>query len=278
MDFISSEMVLYLLLTGSVVGFLSGLLGIGGGVIIIPTLLWLLSGCGLDDQVLTHVVFGTSLAVGTGTALSSSTAHRKRVKISTRLVLMLAVGSITGAQLGGYAAHLLSGEILQIGFGTLLLFISYLLLRPLKDGQSRGGNPSGMLSGKPVLVGLGLIVGSVSAIIGTGGAILTTTILVLFLKCPIHRTVGITSSMMVFTATSGALAYIFNGWDLENLPPYSLGYVNLYLMMALVTTSTITAKLGVRLAHRIDPRPLQQVLGVFLLLIAAEILTSNLTT
>ena len=108
MNFVSPEMVLYLLLTGSVVGFLSGLLGIGGGVIIIPTLLWLLSGCGVDDQVLTHVVFGTSLAVGTGTALSGSTAHRKRVKISKDIVLLLALGSITGAQIGGYAAHLLS--------------------------------------------------------------------------------------------------------------------------------------------------------------------------
>ena len=142
--------------------------------------------------------------------------------------------------------------------------------------MNNGHDPASMLSGKLVLVGVGLIVGSVAAVMGTGGAILCTTILVLFLKCPMHRTVGITASMMVFTAASGALSYIFNGWDLPNLPPYSLGYVNLYLMLALVTTSTMTAKLGVRLAHRLDPKPLQQALGIFLLIIATKILTSNL--
>ena len=243
-------------------------------MILIPTLLWLLSGCGIDDQVLTHVVFGTSLAVGTGTALSSSTAHRKRVMISKETVLLLALGSITGAQIGGYAAHLLSGKILQIGFGILLLFISYLLLRPVNDGH----DPASMLGGNLVLVGVGLIVGSVSAVIGTGGAILSTTILVLFLKYPMHRTVGITASMMVFTAASGALSYIFNGGNLPNLPPYSFGYVNLYLTLTLVTASTVTAKLGVRLAHKLDPRPLQQALGIFLLIIAVKILSSNLLT
>lgn len=270
MEFISLSMMLGLLLAGAVVGFLSGLLGIGGGVLIIPTLLWLLSHTDVDDSVLTQVVFGTSLLVGATTALSGALAHRRQVTIYWDVVLTLAVGSILGAQAGGYAAHILPGELLQRVFGVHLLFTAFMMMRPAGRGVSR----EPMIScNRWFLVFVGFIIGSLSALLGIGGAIISTAILVLVLKYPIHNTLGTSASLMVFTATSGAISYMFNGWNMPHLPPYSLGYVNLYLWWMLVVTSTVTAKLGAGLTHRLKPQPLQRIFGVFLLFIAARMLS-----
>jgi hypothetical protein len=267
MDFITLQMTVYLLLTGAVVGFLSGLLGIGGGVIIIPTLIWLLSGSGVDDSVLTHIVFGTSLSVGAATAFSGAMAHRRQVGIPWDVVFSLASGSIIGAQVGGYAAHVLSGSLLQSVFGVHLLFMSFLMMRPLKRETLQMEEVS---RNKLLLSGAGFIIGCISAVLGIGGAIISTVILVLLLRYPIHSTVGISASLMVFTATSGTFSYIVNGWNVSNLPPFSLGYVNVYLWLMLVLTSTVMAGLGARVTHRLEPAPLQQVFGIFLLVIGVK--------
>src|SRR5665648_581495 len=123
---------LSLVITGAVMGFISGLLGIGGGIIMIPVLLWLLDMTAMEQSISTHVVFGTSLAVGAVTALSGAITHNHYQRVDLKVVGYLASGSIIGAQVGGFLAHRIDWELLRGGLGVMLVMVSYLMIRPVR--------------------------------------------------------------------------------------------------------------------------------------------------
>ncbi len=259
-------------------GFISGLLGIGGGIIMIPVLLWLLDMTDMEQSVSTHVVFGTSLAVGAVTALSGAITHNHYRKVDLKVVGYLAAGSIIGAQVGGFLAHMTEWEILRGGLGVMLVVVSYLMFRPIQSDESATSGAEacdttnlviGARTQKDivVLVLAGFVVGTVSALFGLGGAVISTPVLVLLFTYPLHVAVGISATLMFFTATSGAVSYIIQGSGVSGLPPYSIGYVNAFIWLFMVSTSIIMARVGASVTHKIDSQKLRRIFAVFLLVV-----------
>ena len=257
------SLAIYLIVTGVIVGFVSGLLGVGGGFIMVPVLLWLLDMTDIDRSISTQVVFGTSLAVTVVTALSGARTHHRYYKIDPKVVAYLATGSIAGAQLGGFLAHNTDFEVLRFGLGILLTIIGYLTLTRYEQYVGLGTGIQNMY----LLIPAGFAAGTISALFGVGGSIISTPILIILFGFPIQIAVGISSALIVFTATSGTLSYIILGQGIPNLPPYSIGYVNAFIWFFLVVTSVVMAQVGAKVTHRIDAQKLRRIFGVLLIIV-----------
>jgi uncharacterized membrane protein YfcA len=236
--------LILLVILGSLAGFLAGLLGIGGGIILVPLFLWIFNVAGFSPEVLVHTALGTSLAVIIPTALSSTFGHRKRGNVQWNQVVSLCLGAALGALIGAWLASLLSGVWLKGLFGIMQLVVALQLLifNPRLPPEYAAPVP------KIYLVLVGLAGGVFSAFFGVGGGVIAVPLMVIVLGLPVHLAVGNSSALIVISSLAGALSYIFHGWQQPELPPYSLGYVNV-LVFALVAPFTIgMARIGVRVA------------------------------
>jgi uncharacterized membrane protein YfcA len=255
---------------GSLAGFLSGLLGIGGGIILVPLFLWVFEAAGFSHEVLVHIALGTSLAVIIPTALSSTLGHRKRGNVMWHQVIKLGLGGVAGAFIGATLAALLSGIWLKGLFGLMQLLVALQLTISSPRLPPERTDPVPPLH----LVAVGLAGGAFSAFFGVGGGVVAVPLMVILLGFPIHLAVGNSSALIVVSSLSGALSYMLHGWEIELLPPYSLGYVN-YLVFGLVTPFTvIAARLGVRVASRTTHDKLIKVFAVLLVLVGLRMIYS----
>lgn len=250
--------ILLLILTGIAVGFAGGLLGVGGCFIMIPVQIWVFTSFGVPLDIAVKQAFGTNLLVVIPTAMSGAWGHSKRNAVLWRagatLGLVGAVGAVIGATI---ATTYLSGATLKILFGMAILLsgIRMLTVKPIKVDEEPVDNPL-------ILAAWALPLGIVTGIIGIGGGILMIPVMILALRFKIHNAVGTSTAMMIFTAIGGATGYILNGLQIPDLPPYSIGYVNLAAFAALAITSIPMAQVGVRAAHRL---PAAQLRNVFIL-------------
>jgi len=263
MSLFAPHILILLLLLGSAAGLLAGLLGIGGGIILVPLFLWVFPLVGFDPQVVVHAAFGTSLAIIIPTALSSTLGHRKRGNVEWHQVLWLSAGGAAGAFAGGALAANLSGVWLKGLFGLMqiLVALKLFLFHPHLPPERSDRVPPWLL----VLVGL--IGGTFSAFFGVGGGVIAVPLMVIVLQLPIHLAVGNSSALIVVSSLAGTLSYIMHGWHLPNLPPLSLGYVNLLVAAAVAPFTILFARLGVRLASRVSHDRLVQIFSLLLLLV-----------
>ncbi|MBA5776891.1 sulfite exporter TauE/SafE family protein [Stappia sp. F7233] len=247
-----------LLGTGVIAGIIAGLLGVGGGIVIVPVLYHMLLALGVDEQVVMHIAVGTSLATILGTGTSSALAHYRRggvdVDLLKRWWLPIAIGVVTGSIVGGNV----SGNVLSLIFATVALAVALnMILR--KDGVSLATK----LPGTPIKETLGFFIGSISVMMGIGGGTLSVPILTLF-SYPIRLAVGTASAIGLLIAVPGTIGAIYYGLGVEARPPWSLGYVNLIGFLLIIPASTLSAPLGARIAHTINPRALKIVFALFL--------------
>ncbi|MEJ8473622.1 sulfite exporter TauE/SafE family protein [Roseibium algae] len=247
-----------LLATGVVAGIVAGLLGVGGGIVIVPVLYYMFSGLGLDENVLMHVAVGTSLATILATGTSSARAHWKRGSVDMDLLKTwwwaIALGVLGGATLAGN----LSGGALTLIFGVVALAVSAnMLLR--KDGAALAEK----LPGSPFKELMGFVIGGISVMMGIGGGTLGVPTLTLF-SYPIRKAVGTAAAIGLIIAIPGTLSSIYFGMGAEGRPPFSLGYVNLIGFLLIIPASTYSAPLGAKIAHTIDPSKLKLVFALFL--------------
>ena len=253
-------LVISLLITGSIAGTLAGMLGVGGGIVIVPVLYHLFTLLGIDEAVRMHIAVGTSLATIVPTSIMSSRAHRKRGSLDAKLIKSLLPSVIAGVLAGALASRYLNGDVLTSIFATVALVVAVNMAFKT-DGFALG-------DGLPGRFGTALIGGSIgglSTLMGIGGGTLSVPILNA-LRVPMHTAVGTGAMLGMFISFPGAIAFVINGIGVAERPPASLGYVNL-LGMALIVPATIaTTGLGVKLAHSIDARRLRQVFAVFLAL------------
>jgi uncharacterized membrane protein YfcA len=266
-SFAISTILLFVAL-GSLAGFLAGLLGIGGGVILVPLFLWAFGAANFAPEVLVHTAFGTSLAVIVPTALSSTFGHRKRGNVVWRQVLCLCLGGIFGAIAGAWLASLLSGEWLKGLFGAMQVFVALqlLLFQPRLPPERSEAVP------RWPLIAVGFAGGAFSSFFGVGGGVIAVPLMVIALRFPIHLAVGNSSALIVISSLAGALSYMFHGWGASLLSPFSLGYVN-YLVFALVAPFSIgMARLGVRIASRTAHDKLLKVFAVILVLVGLRMI------
>ncbi|MEP3048468.1 MAG: sulfite exporter TauE/SafE family protein [Roseibium sp.] len=247
-----------LLATGVVAGIIAGLLGVGGGIVIVPVLYYMFTALKVDPSVLMHVAVGTSLATILATGTSSARAHYQRGSVDMDLLKRwwwaIALGVVAGATLAGN----ISGGALTLVFGIVALVVSAnMLLR--KDGAALAEK----LPGSPIKEVLGFLIGGISVMMGIGGGTLGVPTLTLF-NYPIRKAVGTAAAIGLIIAIPGTLMSIYFGWGADGRPPFSLGYVNMIGFLLIIPASTYTAPLGAKIAHAIDPSKLKLIFALFL--------------
>lgn len=260
-----------LLATGLVAGVMAGLLGVGGGIVIVPVLYHLFLLLGIDESVRMHMTVGTSLATIIPTSIMSSRAHRKHGSLDMSLIKRLMPGVVVGVVLGSVASGFLNGAVLTAVFAGVALLVA-LNMAFKRDGFAIGNGLPGTAG--TALLGSGI--GGVSTLMGIGGGTLSVPILNA-LRIPMHTAVGTGAMVGMVISVPGALAFMFNGLDVPLRPPFSLGYVNLLGMALIVPMTMLTTGWGAKLAHRTDPRHLRLLFAAFLAFTALRMFTSLIT-
>jgi len=263
-------LALAMLLTGVVGGLLAGLLGVGGGIVIVPVLDAALQVYGVDPAIRMHVAVATSLAVIIPTSISSTRAHRARGAVDRTLARQWGPWIFTGALLGTVLAALLEGGALAVLFGVVALLVAVKMILPLHNALISKEIPRGLLAST-----IPLGIGSLSSMMGIGGGTLSVPVLTL-MNQPIHRAVGTAALFSLLISLPGTFGYVVSGWGDPRLPPGSLGYVNLIGLALIAPVSVLVAPIGARLAHRLDKRQLSLAFGIFLLLVAVRMLLRSL--
>jgi len=268
MELLSINIILLILLLGACAGFLAGLLGIGGGVILVPLFFWLFSLAHFPEASLIHTAFGTSLAIIFPTALSSALGHRKHGNVDWHMVAFLALGGLVGALLGSTAAALLPGAQLRICFGLMQIIVSLKLLffHPHLPPE----RPD--LPKNRSLLQIGIAGGFFSGFFGSGGGVIAVPLMLILLQLPIHLSVGNSSALIVVSSFAGTLSYIWHGWHLPEAAPFSLGYVNILVAGIVAPVTILCARVGVRLATRTSQEKLVKAFAVLLMVIGLKIL------
>jgi uncharacterized membrane protein YfcA len=247
-----TALLLTLILTGLVVGVLSGLLGVGGGFIMVPILLWLFTAMGLPEEIALRLALGTSLAAIIPTALSGALAHRRRGSVVWRAGYLLGISAAAGGVAGAVLAVYLPAEMVRVFFGLVVLTAGIRVFLPQTDA---GENIPEISDGRYLL--FGLPVGIVSGLAGIGGGVILIPILTTILRFGMLRAVAVSTMVMIFAATAGTLSYMVAGIGVPGLPPGTLGYVGFLQAAVIVGVSIPAARFGVAAAHRLPPATLR---------------------
>lgn len=255
-------------LTGALAGVSAGLLGIGGGLIIVPALFYIFSyitdSSSPDSAYLMHMALATSLASIIFTSISSMLAHHRKGAVLWKTAFILAPGICLGSWLGADFASSLSTAVLKPVFGGFEIFVGVLMLSNYQSKQHE-------LSIKPVSAFTGgSIIGSISAIVGIGGGTLTVPFLH-WHRIAIKNAIATSAACGFPIAVAGTLAYYVNSYQLSQSAG---GYIQLDALTAISVFSSLFALVGARLAHRLHERSLRKVFAVFLLLLGARMLFS----
>ena len=250
---------------GALAGTLAGLFGIGGGLVIVPVLIFSFGMQGVGGDVAAHLAVGTSLATIVFTSLSSIRSHHRHGAVRWPIFRPMMVGIVAGAILGAYTAALLPGTVLQIIIGIFVIVVAGIMLFNIKPAPGRS------VPGKPGLVAAGSGIGWASAIFGIGGGTLTVPFLS-WCNVRMQHAVGTSAACGLPIAAAGAAGNIVTGWGASGLPEYSLGFIYLPAMGGIVLTSVIFARVGAGLAHRLDAVLLKRVFALFLLVVGIRFL------
>lgn len=259
------ETLLLYLATGAVAGVLAGLLGVGGGLIIVPALVFIFATQGVPDAIAMHMALGTSLATIVMTSISSVHAHHKRGAVLWQIVWRLTPGIVMGTLMGAMLADMLSSGTLKRIFGIFALLVA------LRMGLGAKPAPHRRLPGRSGMGLAGGIIGGVSAIVGIGGGSLTVPFLT-WRKVGVHNAVATSSACGLPIALAGSLGFIITGWNETALPAYSSGYIYWPAMAGIATASVLFAPLGARLAHALPADTLKKFFAIFLALLGARML------
>ncbi len=252
-----TDVIMYLLL-GACSGLLAGLFGIGGGLIIVPVLVYSFRAQGVPADVLTHLAVGTSLAVILFTSVNSVLAHHKRGAVIWPIVRWLSLGIIVGSALGGVTASQIPGADLQRIIGSFSMMMA---LQMWFGWKPKGGAKP---LKKPLLTAAGTVIGWASAIFGIGGGSLMVPFLS-WKNIEMRNAVAISAACGLPIALAGACSFIVVGLGKAGLPSYSLGFVYLPALVGIAATSMLSARLGAKLAHRLDPLLLKRLFALLLL-------------
>ena len=254
---------------GVVVGFLAGLLGIGGGIVLVPALVayghYFYAGT-LDESVLMHMALGTSLAVIIPTGISSARSQIKRKAVDWEAIKHLIPGLMVGVTAGVLIAANLKGGILQIIFAVGMYGIAALIA---KTPSPHHIMPK--LLSYPVAIPATGLIGTFATLLGLGGSILNIPYMT-YAGIPLHRAIATGSVLGVLVSLPAAIGFILTGWNVPSLPPEFLGYINMKAWVCIVPFSMLIAPLGVRVSHKMDVKKLRRFFACFVLIIATKML------
>ncbi|MBC3766298.1 sulfite exporter TauE/SafE family protein [Neptunicella marina] len=250
---------------GAVVGVLAGLLGIGGGVVIVPALVYIIPHfVEMDPQLVMPLAIGTSLSTIILTSSSSALNHYKRGQLDKTLLFSVALGVALGALLGSSIATSIPGYVLKASFGSLLVLIA--LQMAFYSNRSSNSTHSPYK-----LFGVGTLTGTISSIMGIGGGAIMVPSLVWY---QVKMTTAIACAALcgMVIAIFGTLGYIVHGLGVTGLPSASIGFVYWPATLCIVCTSVFTTRFGVKLAYSLPTKKLKKYFAVFLLLVGIRMI------
>jgi uncharacterized membrane protein YfcA len=251
-----------LVLLGACTGFAAGLLGIGGGMLLVPFLTVLFTWRGYPAEQIVHMAIATSLATILFTSVSSVRAHDQRGAVLWRVVWLLAPGILLGSLIGAQIAGRLPTFWLSVIFAVFVGFSAMQILRDRKPRATRElPRGAGMFS-------VGSVIGFISSLVGAGGGFMSVPFMI-WHNVPIHSVVGTSAALGFPIAAAGTIGYILAGYGDPGLPPGTLGFVYLPALFAIAVASVVTAPLGARIAHSLDRRFMQRIFAGLLFVLAA---------
>lgn len=249
---------------GSVIGFASGFLGLQGAFLLVPVQYWVFSAGRLDANVAIRLATGTSLAVMLPVSLFSAWGHHCRGAVSAETVVRMGGGVLTGALLGAGIASFLPGGILAPLFGLIVIMSGAVMFRipDIPPERSSPFNPA-------FIFPLGVFLGAVTGMTGIAGAVVIP-VLLLLLGLPVHRAIGTSNALVAISCAGAVPVYMLLGYGVNGLPAGSAGYLNVtaFLLLALPAVVLVTA--GVRVCHRLPPRPLRLAVSLVMVIIGLQ--------
>lgn len=257
-------MIVLLLAIGALAGVVAGLLGVGGGIILVPAFYHAFSGLGYEGPDLMQICLATSLATIIVTSVRSVLAHHRKGAVDWAILRGWAPGIVVGAVLGVLAVAQLRTPVLQAIFGTLALLVAFYLGLGRADWRLGPAMPRGLLR-----AALSPLVGFLSVLMGIGGGSFGVPLMSLY-ATPIHRAVATAAGFGVLIAVPSVAGFLMA--PVVGGPPLTLGSVNLPAFLLIIAMTLLTAPIGVRLAHALDPRPLRRIFAAFLAVVALNML------
>ena len=259
-------LIALLLMIGAVAGVVAGLLGVGGGIILVPAFYYMFSALGYDSENLMQICVATSLATIIFTSIRSVHSHNKKGAVDWNILKSWAPGIAIGAVIGVLIAREMRSVSLMILFG---------ILGALVGGYLAFGRQSWRLGDTmPTGIGRGIaspILGFLSVLMGIGGGSFGVPLMTLYNQ-PIHRAIATSAGFGVLIAVPSVIGFLMIGWDIPVKPPLTIGLVNLPAFAIVVSMTLVTAPLGVKMAHAMDPKPLRSTFAFFIILMALNTL------
>ena len=251
------QLAVELLILGSCTGFLAGLLGVGGGMLMVPFMTLLLSAKGMPAVYVVKMAIATSLATICFTSIASVRAHHQRGAVLWPVAKLLAPGIVIGSLLGAQIAKALPAQVLAILFA---LFVSFSALQMLIDRKPKATR---QLPGTGGMLAAGGTVGLLASLVGAGGAFVSVPFMT-WCNVKIHNAVATSAALGFPVAVAGTLGYVIAGWTLRDMPTGTLGFIYLPALITVSIASVVTAPIGARTAHRMDMRQLKRVFACLL--------------
>lgn len=263
-------MAALLLAIGAFAGVIAGLLGVGGGIVLVPAFYYAFGHLGYDSPWLFQICLATSLATIVVTSVRSVLAHNRKGAVDWSILKTWAPGIVGGAIIGVFTATALRTPALQAIFGVLGLVVGLYLGFGRQDWRIGPQMPKGVTRAV-----LSPILGFLSVLMGIGGGSFGVPVMSLY-GVPIHRAVATAAGFGVIIAVPSVIVFLLVQVPPSGRPPFTIGSVNLVAFALVIAMTLITTPLGVRLAHAMDPRPLKRAFAVFITLVALNMLRKAL--
>lgn len=261
------QWILSYLALGAFTGFFAGMLGIGGGLVMVPALTMMFAAQGFAAGEVLHLALGTSMATIFFTSLSSLRAHHEHGAVLWPVVGRITPGILFGTLVGTLFAAQVPSRPLAVFFAFFVLFVAVQMIANLKPKAARE------LPGTFGVLSVGAGIGAVSSLVAIGGGALTVPFLT-WCNVRVQHAIGTSAAVGFPIALGGSLGYIFNGWSHAGLPPSSLGFVYVPGLVWLVAASMLTAPVGAKTAHRLPVATLKRIFAGLLVLLAGKMLYS----
>ena len=267
-----AQLVAVLLAAGLLAGFVAGLFGIGGGFVIVPALLLVFHVFDIDDDVLTHLAIGTSLATIVFTSLRSLQAHNRKGAVDFQIIRDWLPWLLVGVVIGVILASFMDGRSMKWIFSAGVFLMGLHFLFPVLKRKTPGHLP--MPTGI-ALAAIATFLGGFSALLGIGGGTIAVLVMT-WCGRSIHQAVGTAAGFGVIIALPGSIGFAILGLGEPGLPFGSVGYINLIAVAAIAAMTYITAPLGAHAAHSLNAAALKRVFGIYLIVTSAIVLYDSL--
>ena len=246
------------LVLGACAGLLAGLLGVGGGIVIVPALTFLFTSQGLPAGYIVHLAIGTSLASILFTSVSSLRAHHGRGAVDWLIVRRIALGIIGGTLAGSWVASRMTTFGLKAFFVVFLFYVAAQMLLDLRP------KPTRQIPDRAGLFGVGGVIGGISSLVGIGGGSMSVPFMI-WCNVPVRNAIGTSAAIGFPIALAGTVGYVLNGLAVPALPAGAIGFIYLPALAGVSLASYLTAPYGARLAHTLPIVGLKRIFALLLL-------------